>query len=98
MVRPGTWMLEVGLNDTCTITSWPELMSAERAARVVRREAVRRQLVAMLGAALAGDCDAVADLDGLGRIDAHHREREVGVEPVEHRLAEARRHAARARP
>ena len=39
--------------------------------------------------------EAGADLDALHRVDAHHRLREVGVEPAVDRLAPADRHAAR---
>ena len=39
--------------------------------------------------------DAGADLHRLHRVDAHHGVREVGIQPVEHRFAQARRHAAR---
>ena len=43
----------------------------------------------------AAEADAGADLHGFHGVDAHHGVREVGIEPVEHRLAQARRHAAR---
>ena len=68
--------------------------AAEDAAGMVRREARRRQLVAMLAAALRRNRDAVADLHRLHGVDAHHRVRDVGIEAVEHRLAQADRHAA----
>ena len=96
MVWPGTWMLEVGLSATCTTTSWPEEMPPSMPPALLLRKPVRRQLVAMLAAALL-DAHATpgADLDGLDRVDAHHRVRDVGIEPVEHRLAQAGRHAGR---
>ena len=48
--------------------------------------------------ALAGEREAVADLDSLHGLDAHQRRREPCVEPIVLRRvrAEARRHAARA--
>ena len=49
----------------------------------------------MLAAALAADGHAIADLHRLDGIDAHHGVGDVGVEPVEHRLAQSRRHALR---
>src|SRR6187402_277387 len=49
----------------------------------------------MNAAELRGRCDARADLDGLYRVDAHHRVREIGIEAIEHGLAEARRHTSR---
>ena len=71
--------------------------AAEHAAGVVAGEALRRQLVAVRRAALRDRREAGADLDALDRVDAHHRVRDVGVELVVERLAEADRHAA-ARP
>ena len=52
-----------------------------------------------LGAELAGEREAVADLDALDRLDAHHRRREPRVEPVVLRRvrAEPGRHARGAR-
>src|SRR5690606_20573411 len=61
---------------------------AEDSARRVLREALRRDLVAMLAAPLADAAEAVADLDALDRVDAHHRARYLRVELVEDRLAE----------
>ena len=60
---------------------------------MIRCEAVGAQFVAMLRAALPRDQDSVADLDGLRRVDAHHGKGDVGIETVEHRLAESRGHA-----
>src|SRR5262245_25833262 len=62
---------------------------------MVRGEAVRAKLVAMLRSPLAGDGDAVADLDGFRSIDAHHRKGDVRVQAFEHGLAEPGRYAAR---
>src|SRR5690606_5707375 len=58
-------------------------------------EAFGRDLVPMLAAALANALEAVADLDALDGIDAHHRARDLGIELVEAGLAEARRHTRR---
>ena len=60
---------------------------------MVAGEAGRRQFVAMLAAALRDDAEAVADLDPLDGVQAHHREGDVGVEPVVQRFAQAHRHA-----
>src|SRR5690606_35438341 len=73
----------------------PARDSAEDSARRVLREAFRRDLVAMLAAALTDAPDAVADLDALDRVDAHHRARDLGVELVENRLAEPGRNPGR---
>src|SRR5690606_7416457 len=69
--------------------------SAEYSPRRILREAFRRDLVAVLAAALADAAEAVADLDALHGVDAHHRARDLGVELVEDRLAESRRDAGR---
>ena len=95
MVLPGTWMLEVGLNVDVHDDVLPRGNAAQDAAGVVAQETRGRQLVAMLAAALRGRRDAGADFHGLHRVDAHHGVREVGIEPVEHRLAQTRRHALR---
>jgi hypothetical protein len=49
-------------------------------------------------AALRDDGEAVADLDALDGVDAHHGVGDVGIELVEQRLAQAHRHAARHHP
>src|SRR5690606_34608951 len=49
----------------------------------------------MLAAALTDAPEAVADLDALDRVDAHHRARDLGVELVENRLAEPGRNPGR---
>src|SRR5690606_11989452 len=69
--------------------------SAEYSPCRILREAFRRDLVAVLAAALADAAEAVADLDALHGVDAHHRARDLGVELVEDRLAESRRDAGR---
>ena len=46
----------------------------------------------MGGALLLDGREARADFDALHRVDAHHRVRDVGVEPVEDRLAPTDRH------
>ena len=66
---------------------------AEDAAGIVRQEALRGQFVAVLGAALGDAGEAGADLHALHRVDAHQRMRQFGVQAVEDRLAQARRHA-----
>ena len=73
----------------------PARDAAEHAAGVVRQEPRGRELIAVLAATLAGDAHAGADLDRLHGVDAHHCVSEVGIEPVEHRLAEPRGHALR---
>ena len=88
IVRPGLTMLDVGLIAMLTTQVLAGRDAAERAAGVVRQEAVGRQFVAMLRAALRDAGKAGADLDALDRVDAHHRVRDVGIEPVEHGLAE----------
>ena len=69
--------------------------AAEHAAGMIALEALRRQLVAMLGTALRDAAKPGADLHALDGVDAHHRAGQVGIEALEHRLAQARRHAAR---
>src|SRR4029077_13455277 len=51
--------------------------AAEDSARVVAQESARRQLVAMLAAALCGGPDAGAELHRLHGVDAHERGRDV---------------------
>ena len=91
-------MLEVGLSARLTTRSCPEEMPPSVPPDMVGQEAVGREFVAVLATALADDREPVADLDALHRVDAHHGVREVRVQPVEHRLAEARGHAASRRP
>ena len=69
--------------------------AAEHAAGMVALESRRRELVAVLGAALLHGLETGADLHALDRVDAHHGAREIGIQALEHRLAEARRHALR---
>src|SRR5690348_757782 len=66
--------------------------AAEHPTGVVAAKTLRRELIAMLAAALRGTTHSGADLHGLHRVDAHERVRYVGVEPVEYRLAEPRWH------
>ena len=47
----------------------------------------------MLAPLLGRGARAGADLDRLHRVDAHQRVGDVGVQPIEHRLTEARRQA-----
>ena len=70
----------------------PGADATQRAARVVGFEALRRDRIAVRGAALRDAGEAGADLDALHRIDAHHGVGDVGVHLVEQRLAEADRH------
>ncbi len=67
--------------------------AAEHAAGMIALEAPRRQFIAMLGAALLDRPESRADLDAFNGIDAHHGARKIRVEPLEHGLAPARRHA-----
>src|SRR5690606_14287733 len=69
--------------------------AAERAAGRVLLEALGRELVAMLAAALPHAREAVAELHAFDGIDAHQAFRDLGFELVEHGLAETHRHAAR---
>src|SRR5690348_3649630 len=69
--------------------------AAERAARRVLLEAVGRQLVAMLAAALTHALESLAELDALDRVDAHHRFRDLAIELVEDGLAEPHGNARR---
>ncbi len=92
---PGTWMLDVGLSVRCTIDVLPGGNAAQHAAGVVAAGSPAG--VSSSRCSLprcAADRDAGADLHGLDRVDAHHGVGDVGIEPVEHRLAQARRHAA----
>jgi hypothetical protein len=52
-----------------------------------------REFVAVFAATLRHDTEAVADLDALDGVEAHHRVGDVGVELVVQRLAQAHRHA-----
>ena len=44
--------------------------------------------IAVFGAVLLHTGKAGADLDALDRLDPHHRRRDVGIEPIEHRFTE----------
>ena len=56
---------------------------------MVTGEALRRELVAVLAAALAHHVEAVADGYGFHGVDAHQGVGDVGVQPVKHGFAEA---------
>src|SRR5690606_10502969 len=73
----------------------PARNAAEYPAGRVLHEPFRSDLVAVLAAALAHGREAVADLDALDGVDAHHRVRDRRIELVEHRFPEPRRHARR---
>ena len=55
---------------------------------MIRQESLWRQFVAMFGAFLLDDVEAIADRDRLDGVDAHQRMRQVGVEAIVDRLAE----------
>src|SRR5208283_4815484 len=66
---------------------------AQDAPGVIALETGRRELIAMFGTALFHGLEARADFHAFDGIDSHHGAREVGIEPPEHRLTQARRHA-----
>src|SRR5690606_12310439 len=68
--------------------------AAENAAGVIRRETLRRQLIAMFAALLRDRREAGADLDTFDGVDTHQRVGNFGVKAIENRLAEAGLHAA----
>ena len=57
---------------------------------MIGQKPLGRELVPVLGAFLLHNLEAVADLHGLDRVDAHHGLGDVGVQAVEDRLAQAR--------
>src|ERR1700733_9067174 len=67
----------------------------EHPSGMVAAKALRRQFIAVFTAALRAGARAGAQFDGLHGIDAHERMRNVRVQAIEHRLAQARRHPAR---
>jgi hypothetical protein len=73
----------------------PGADATEHTAGVVALEALRRERIAMRGAALRDAGKTGADLHALDRVDAHHGEGDVGVHLVEQRLAQAHGHVAR---
>ena len=91
-----TRMLDVGLIASDTVTGWPVEMPP--AAAVVAQEAVGRDLVAMLGAALGDAVEAGADGHALDRVQAHHDVGDVGIEPVARSARPSRRAGSRPRP
>ena len=66
IVRPGTWMLEVGLNDDMHDEVLAGADAAERAAGMVRGKPAGVSSSRCSLPRCAGDRDAVADLDRLG--------------------------------
>ena len=67
--------------------------TAENAARMVGQESLGSQLIAVLRAALGYAREACTDLDTLDGVDAHQRMGQLGIQPIEDGLAEARHHA-----
>ena len=64
-------------------------------AHALARDAVHTPLdVAALVAALRHHGNTSADFDGFDGIDTHHRVSDIGIETIEYRLTETRRHAA----
>ena len=88
-------MLEVGLSAMLTTMSWPEEMPPSTPPALFERKPAGVSSSRCCAALLLDGREAGADLHALDRVDAHHRVRDVGIEPVEHRLAESRRHAGR---
>jgi len=66
--------------------SCPDEMPPSTPPCVIALEALRRHFVAMLGASVLDGFESGADLDALHRIDSHHGARQIGIEPLEHRL------------
>ena len=79
--------------------AYPEVLAAgdapQGAAGVIGQKSPGRDLVPVLGAFLLHNLEAVADLHGLDRVDAHHGLGDVGVQAVENRLPQARWHIDR---
>src|SRR3569623_317650 len=71
----------------------PRRNAAQYAAGVIAQETQRRDLVAGLRALLFHTGETRANFDALDRVDAHQSLGDVGIEPIEHRFAPARRHA-----
>ena len=69
--------------------------AAQHAARVIGDEPVLAHRIAELRAARFNAGEAVADLHALHRLNAHHRLGDVGIQLVEHRLAQAGNHPMR---
>src|SRR5258708_26394656 len=67
--------------------------AAEHAAVVVRDEALRRHLVAVLASLLRNGIESGSDLNAFDCIDRHHRPGYIGVQAPIDRLAPADRHA-----
>ena len=73
----------------------PGRNAAEHTASVVGKKALRRHLVAVLAAFLGNAAETGANFDPFHRVDAHHCVGDLGIEPVEHRLAPTGRNPAR---
>ena len=90
----GFMIVAVGLKATLKKISSPLLIPPwippERLVAVPTRPAFGHEGVVVLGALEERAGEAAADLEALGRRQRKHRLREVGLEPVEDRLAEAR--------
>jgi hypothetical protein len=71
----------------------PGADAAQHAARVVAHKAFGRERVACQAAFLRDAAKTRADLHALDGIDAHHGVRDVGVDLVKQRLAQAHGHA-----
>jgi len=71
----------------------PGRNAAEDAPGVIREKPLRRDFIAMFRALVFDAAKAGADLNAFDRVDAHHRARDVGIEPVEDRFAQAHGHS-----
>ena len=66
--------------------------AAQHATGIIGGKAVREDLVAVLGTELTDRRKTSANFHPLDRIEPHHRVRNIGVEPIVKRLAQADRH------
>src|SRR5690606_2428359 len=66
---------------------------AQHTAGVVAEKPARRELIAVLGAALADRSETRAHLHTLDRVDAHQRIGQLCIRAIEDRLAQTRRYA-----
>ena len=90
-------IVEVGFTAIVTTMSWPVEMPPRMPPALFDRNPCGVISSRVLAASLRDAREARADLHALDGIDAHHRLREIGVEPAVDGLAPADRHAARDR-
>ncbi len=75
--------------------SWPLDMPPSTPPALIGEETLWRDLVPVRGTLLCDAIETGADLDTFHGIDAHQRMRDIGIETVEDRLAQARWYAGR---